>query len=218
MIKLSSCLCPPQVVWPVVVFSQCALTTDCIGATGGEKVADPTNCNQYYYCIGPGQPSIVPVPCNDPLAPYFDAGTSCDCSGTPAVCDSTPFCTYTCGTEDDINFVSDPDDCNLYHVCLPSGISGPLACTADEPYFDGTNEICVADEGVCCVAGPPSCGVTCLAAGTQIPDPYDCTMFYLCFGEGPANSIHASCPEGEVFDEEISDCSPTAECVEPCAG
>ncbi|KAK7083054.1 hypothetical protein SK128_005619 [Halocaridina rubra] len=187
---------------------------DCSAANAFDKVPDPNNCTNFYYCLADHTPTDQPVPC-PPGSSFPTDGTGTDCTG-PAAC--TPICGggsgvachLTCnGTGD---YISDPFDCNVYYECDAAGPLPGRNCPADRPHFDG--ESCVDNEDICCV---PGCDPVCEAAATQIPDPIDCTKFYICTGPGTPDSVlHFDCPSGENFDIGTGHCVAGAECKLLC--
>lgn len=189
----------------------------CTDNQPGDHVVDPRNCSQYYVCLDNEDPSSVPLAC-PPNTPYFDPSIE-DCITEHSSCAANctpPVCTMDCVTND---FIPDSEDCNMYYICLPAGVAGPIGCPPETPYFDSETELCVEDKTKCCSSPctPPICEIE----FTQIPDLTDCTKFFLCLVPGPAGSpdnMNLACPPGENYDISIDDCSPSAPCIQPCAG
>ncbi|XP_064095410.1 prolow-density lipoprotein receptor-related protein 1-like [Macrobrachium nipponense] len=187
---------------------------DCTSASPFDKVEDPYDCTQFYFCLADHTPADHSVPCPAGTAFNPDDG---DCTGA-VPCESLcgggggGGCHLTCNGTGDV--ISDPFNCNIFYECDAAGPQPPRTCPADRPYFDGTN--CVNDEAVCCI---PSCEPSCEAAATQVPDPRDCSKFYICMEAGtPDESLHFSCPSGQTFDIGTGHCSASAECKILCPG
>ncbi|KAK7083053.1 hypothetical protein SK128_005618 [Halocaridina rubra] len=188
---------------------------DCSAANPGDKVPDPVNCTNYYFCLADHNPSDLPLPC-PPGTSFPTDGTGTDCTGT-VPCDPIcgggggVACHITCnGTGD---YISDPFDCGTYYECDAAGPIVPgRVCPPDRPHFDG--ESCVNNADICCY---PGCSPVCEAAATQIPDPTDCTKFYICTEAGtPDESLHFPCPPGQNFDIGSGHCTAAAECKILC--
>ncbi|XP_063599181.1 protein psiA-like [Penaeus indicus] len=185
---------------------------DCTGKPAGSKVPDPKNCTQYYLCLNGEVPTDHPLWC-DP-GEIFDT-TLNECqpgSGCTDQCPATvPNCHFTCDGLYDL--VSDPSSCSQYFVCLPHGLE-PFGCPAGAPYFNG--ESCVDDKGACC---SDPCTPFCEAATTQVPDPTDCTKYYICLEPGLASEeYHFTCDAGQNFNLVTGRCDSGASCVILCGG
>ncbi|XP_050707552.1 uncharacterized protein LOC126992789 isoform X3 [Eriocheir sinensis] len=175
---------------------------DCTGMATGDKVVDPQNCTNYYFCFN-GQPALHPNSCGDDS--HFDpatlecvAGTECEsvCGGGGSGCAITCNATTT--------VVANLFDCSTYYFCTPSG---PVLaeCSADFPYFDGST--CTHDESVCC---SPYCDPYCDGSDfTMVPDPKDCGSFYVC-DEGvegePGEEFKYPCGDGKYFNIALGNC------------
>ncbi|XP_047484360.1 mucin-2-like [Penaeus chinensis] len=186
---------------------------DCTGKPAGSKVPDPRNCTQYYLCLNGEVPTDHPLWCEpgeifDTTLNECQVGTDCtdQCPAT------VPNCHFTCnGTYD---LVSDPSSCSQYFVCLPHGLEGPFGCPAGAPYFNGEN--CVDDKDTCC---SDPCTPFCEAAVTQVPDPTDCTKYYICLEPGLASEeYHFTCDAGQNFNYVTGRCDSGASCVILCGG
>ncbi|XP_069178529.1 uncharacterized protein [Procambarus clarkii] len=196
-------------LWVTEVFSACE--PDCSGKNPMDLVEDPLNCTNYYICVGDGEPSDVPIPCDSDTS--FNAVVG-NCSG-PADCHPTCTpspCHLTC--TGNMDMISDPKDCSIYYICSPGNIIGPYDCPADRPYFNG--ETCVKDNTVCC---GDLCNAYCQAGIAEIADPYDCHKFYMCPEAGPAEEkYHFTCPSGGTFDVAVGQCVVGAPCNILCSG
>lgn len=192
---------------------------DCSGAVAGDKVPDPTDCRNYYLCLGPDDPSSAPISCadDDPHKPYFDASEK-RCSDRDSHCVTLcvpPVCQLSCRETND--YIADPDNCNVFYICLPNGLSAAQYCPPEAPFFDSSRQRCSADSHECCDA----CIVYCPAANIEIPDPFDCTSFYVCMEVGPVDAeenYHLSCANGENYDATWGLCSPEVDCKILCGG
>nr|XP_053632546.1 uncharacterized protein LOC128688647 [Cherax quadricarinatus] len=183
-------------------------TPDCTGKNDGEKVPDPKNCTNYYFCKDE-IPSDHALPCDAGM--IFDNG---DCAPGPActpICEVT-VCPITCNGS--YSMISDPFDCSKYYICTAGQVNGPLTCPDDKPYFNGEN--CVKDKEVCCAV---SCTPYCGPGIVEAPDPVDCTKYYMCLEVGiPNEDYHFPCSSGEVFDFQTGRCSSDASCITLCTG
>lgn len=192
---------------------------ECTDVAPGKLVPDPKNCSQYYVCLNTGSPSAAPSVCDNGTNIYFNP-TEEECQGSATVChDLTcvlPRCQLACdGTTD---FVADPFDCNTYYECLPGEVSGPLTCPAAAPNYNSEREVCVADQSVCCTE---LCTPYCWVLYSQIPDPSDCAMFYVCMEVGLAaygSNLHESCNAGQNYEMRTQQCSSAAPCTTLCGG
>lgn len=180
---------------------------------------DPTDCHQYYYCIDATTPSDTPLSCpDDEIFNPSNTGPADVCMADDGTCVLTcvPDCTVFCVAPH--NFVGDSEDCSVYYSCsIPDWQNHPFRCSGQTPFFDGGSETCVSVDNVCC----GECYPYCFTAPSQIPDPTDCTRFYLCVTVGTIDSGGNSllhCPDGEHFDNVAAVCSPTAPCYQPCTG
>ncbi|XP_069991229.1 mucin-22-like [Penaeus vannamei] len=137
-----------------------------------------------------------------------------DSAGPPSLPEGralTP-CHFTCSTP--LEIINDQSSCSAFHVCFPDGPMGPFTCPGNT-YFHWESQTCVEDIGVCCSV---SCTPICTSVGVQIPDPTDCTKFYVCIEIGqPSEAVHLTCPSGKFFDAEAQRCLADAECEVVCA-
>ncbi|XP_050707548.1 spore coat protein SP70-like [Eriocheir sinensis] len=175
---------------------------DCTGMATGDKVVDPKNCTNYYFCFN-GQPAPHPNSCGntshfDPATLECVAGTDCE----PVCGGGGSGCAITCNATTTV--VANLFDCSTYYFCTPGG---PVLaeCSADFPYFDGSS--CTYDESVCC---SPYCDVNCDGSALAIvPDPKDCGSFYVC-EEGvegdPGEEFKYSCGAGKYFNIALGNC------------
>ncbi|ROT81206.1 uncharacterized protein [Penaeus vannamei] len=136
-----------------------------------------------------------------------------DSAGPPSLPEGralTP-CHFTCSAP--LEIINDQSNCSAFHVCLPDGPK-PFTCPGNT-YFHWESQTCVEDIGVCCSV---SCTPICTSVGVQIPDPTDCTKFYVCIEIGqPSEAVHLTCPSGKFFDAEAQRCLADAECEVVCA-
>lgn len=187
--------------------SDCAV--NCTGVETGTKFADPEDCRNFYICLEDGEPSDMPVACENSL--YFDVSSS-SCSDTaPASCEPCNYCHSRCepGITD---LIADPMDCQKYYVCLALDNIIPATCE-NNTYFNGSS--CVDDDTVCC----NPCAVYCPRGGIEIYDPQDCNMYYLCESEGyPTENYHFLCPDDKpFFDRKTFRCIDSDDvCENPC--
>ncbi|XP_071544982.1 uncharacterized protein [Panulirus ornatus] len=196
----------------VRVLCQDSCEPDCFQKPAGELVEDPMNCTKFYISIGHDLCTDVSVPCEpgnifDPGTKGCVAGTTCTPSCQPIACHLT--CNGTLDT------IADVKNCSLYYFCPVSGGMpiGPISCPADRPVFDGQN--CITDKSKCC---EDFCVPFCHPGLIQVPDPKDCTKFYVCVEEGPVDeNLHFSCDSGQHFDVTEGHCVSGGTCEALCA-
>ncbi|KAK7083050.1 hypothetical protein SK128_005615 [Halocaridina rubra] len=184
---------------------------DCTGRPDFTKVADPFNCTNYYICLYE-EPSPISIPCHE--GEFFEAG---DC--VPMInpcgpsCAPGASCSLTCDPKSPGGFINDPFSCNIYYECVVGGLISSV-CSESEPHFDSTSGKCVNDPSLCCA---PICTPYCYEKETLIPDPTDCTKFYICLDTGtPLEKYRMSCDEGKVFDVPLGMCTTTGVCQVLC--
>ncbi|KAK4323948.1 hypothetical protein Pmani_005407 [Petrolisthes manimaculis] len=183
----------------------------------GEPIASLCDCSDYYICLTDG-PSDTPFTCPTE-APYFDPDIP-GCGNDPSVCPTTApgSCPVMC-TVSTLGTIVDPTDCTKYYICDGSSLNpiGPVPCPSETPWFNGIE--CGGDQAGCCAGSSALCEPYCTATdlNNQIIDPDDCTKYYICLVEGPANELyHASCPSGQYFDMTTKHCSADASCTTLC--
>ncbi|KAG0715391.1 hypothetical protein GWK47_012033 [Chionoecetes opilio] len=192
---------------------------DCEGKMEGDKVRDPSNCLQYYYCSDPeGNGHMVasdePIICPD--GSYFNAAPHVmDCDAIPV---GTDYCVGLCNpcrlecSEPGI-LIADPMDCNAYKICLDEQPALHVSCPNEAPYFDYQANLC-SDSPEYCYDLCDTCQTYCTSTG-KVFDPQDCNGYYLC---DPPILTHFSCPDEEVFNVETLVCEETSEknCTSLC--
>ncbi|KAK3872846.1 hypothetical protein Pcinc_022101 [Petrolisthes cinctipes] len=186
----------------------------------GEAVVSLCDCQQFYICLFGDVPSDSPLTCpND--APYFDPDIPGYCGNDPSKC-PTPApgsCPVTCTDIVTPGAIVDPTDCTKFYICdgtSPDPI-GPATCQPETPWFNGVK--CGGDQAACCAGSSALCDPYCTGddINLQIIDPDDCTKYYICLVEGPANELyHPSCPSGQYFDITTRHCSADASCTTLC--
>ncbi|KAG7176127.1 Peritrophin-48-like 1 [Homarus americanus] len=188
---------------------------DCSKHNSGDSVRDPSDCTNYYECVDVGGeviPSTEPVPCGD--KDYFNPEHG-NCEPIDSADDS--FCDNLCNPcaiscKESGIVVPDPEDCNIYYVCLENEISLKQTCPYSAEYFDFRTGKCSQDDTVCyeyCDICKPHCTLP----DTKVPDPYDCNKFYQC---NPPHVVSFTCPHGEVFDRKLYECIAGANCIIDC--
>nr|XP_045598280.1 uncharacterized protein LOC123758204 [Procambarus clarkii] len=181
---------------------------DCSSLPALSMVADPLNCTQYYVCLADGTPSDSPEAC-PPNTSFNASGTPPGCTApTPCEppCQLPPNCTYQCGTG--VGEIFNPYDCNTFYVCMGVDPVGPFECPVNIPYFNGT--FCVPQKESCCT---DPCLAFCFEANIEIPDPYDCTRYFICDQTGlAAEEAHKTCASGSNFDLTTGRCVAGAPC------
>ncbi|XP_071544990.1 peritrophin-44-like isoform X2 [Panulirus ornatus] len=185
---------------------------DCSGAAAGTGVADPTDCSQYYLCMGDGTNFVGPFPCPDGEV-FDDTEKKCMDGGTCTPACVPQECHLACDGYP--SSVADPKDCGKFQVCVAEDTTLSMTCPSDKPYFDGGNLTCGTDLSKCC---DNLCVPYCFTAGTNIPDPLDCTSYYMCAADNspPTDDIHMSCPVGQNFNILTGMCAKGAPCTILC--
>ncbi|XP_069179291.1 uncharacterized protein [Procambarus clarkii] len=173
-------------------------------------VADPLDCTRYYLCLGDDNlPSDSSIAC--PTGESFDPTTfACkfQLSCLPS-CD-LQFCHLQCNTA--VMNIFDPNNCSIFYQCVGGLPIGPFVCPVHLPYFDGQS--CGTDKSTCC---SDPCLAYCFEEDMEIPDPHDCTRYYICTGTGPATEKeHQTCSSGSNFDVSTGRCVAGAPCNIPC--
>ncbi|XP_042867653.1 peritrophin-1-like [Penaeus japonicus] len=201
-----------------VSLSEQVCAPDCSGVDPGVNVRDPTDYTKYYICLdvdGSGNllPSSESVPC--PPGKFFNDGHTlpkCDpIEDMPDVvvrttCDPCkPHC-----PEGGI-VTPHPTDCSRYYVCLNDGHTVEYEC-ATGYYFDYIAGVCSEDRTHCYEYCDP-CQPHCTHVYQRVPDPYNCTKFYLCTVGGV---VSFKCPYGKVFNEELHLCQTGINCINNC--
>ncbi|XP_063591477.1 peritrophin-1-like [Penaeus indicus] len=191
---------------------------DCSGVDPGVRVRDPTDFTKYYICLdvdGSGNllPSSDSVSC--PPGEFFnDQHTLPRCDpieDTPeiimtATCDPCkPHCPET-------GMVAPhPTDCSRYYVCLNDGHAIEYDCGAGY-YFDYIDGVCSEDNSRCYQYCDP-CKPHCTHVYQRVPDPYNCTKFYLCT---LGDVVSFKCPYQMVFNKESHLCEKSINCITNC--
>lgn len=192
---------------------------DCSGVDPGVRVRDPTDFTRYYICLdvdGSGNllPSSDSVQC--PPGQFFnDAHTLPRCDPiedtpeviTTATCDP---CEAHCPEAGML--APHPTDCSRYYVCLADGLAIEHDCEAGY-YFDYKTGMCSEDESYCYQYCDP-CKPHCTHVYQRVPDPYNCTKFYLCIVGG---SVSFKCPHQMVFNAESHLCEKSVNCINNCS-
>lgn len=130
----------------------CPAEPDCSGCPDAALVADPEDCRGFYICTSE-VPSSLPLDC--PAGQVFNAsGHECvdgdACEECPVV-PPTGSCSYECVADGPPN-VSSQFDCGVFYECDGTTVTGPVACDASTPFFNG--EDCQTDERLCCHCHP----------------------------------------------------------------
>ncbi|MPC71412.1 hypothetical protein E2C01_065689 [Portunus trituberculatus] len=184
---------------------------DCKGHSEGDFVEDPVDCTKFYVCVHEDEPSQHPIACEPPTGVFDPVNGLCISGDTCVSSCGGETCHLRCRGNQDL--VANPENCREYFQCDSNlDLQGPMTCPSERPYFDGWN--CVEDSWKCCT---PECSPYCHTGDVQIIDPYDCTKYYICSGEGPAHEAnHHSCPHGETFQSSSSNCKAGAPCLTLC--
>jgi len=181
------------------------------GTTEGTKVADPTDCYQYYVCSDPTGNgtdfirSSEPLTCPDgtwfnrnPSNGKDPACTTVPSGGLEGVCEPCNPCAVECGGDASGTLIPDPYDCTGFYHC-PDHEGGDLSyfsCLPDE-VFVYQLQSCVAN-GTCYDACDP-CGVYCTKEG-RATNPTDCTTYYYCEPDSVPDMVVFPCGEGSFYN------------------
>ncbi|KAK8379250.1 hypothetical protein O3P69_019237 [Scylla paramamosain] len=191
---------------------------DCNGKEFGDQVTDPLECHNYYLCFGNNVVSDHSVPCEN--GTYFnetEGGCIAETDSCTNACGGGSGglgCKLTCNrtSSGELELISDID-CSKYYICLAGGVSQPIVCPSDHPYFDGAK--CGDDPSSCCTR---ICEPYCPGPSAIVPDPKDCKRFYFCSEEGtPDEDFAFKCPDGKNFNLQLGECTSDAECVIICS-
>ncbi|EAT48380.1 AAEL000585-PA, partial [Aedes aegypti] len=205
----------------------------CNGVSNAIQVPNPRACNQFYVCVDEiGFPQI----CGPGLWFNEDQQTclppgeaSCELGPPTTTTVTTPSPYERCHGEEDNRLLRNDFYCYRYYQCIDE-VAYPMICRPGR-WFDLERQVCdlsaniylcsettttscVAPDQVECPHGlrpTPSpiegiCdGVT---SGTKVPNPEDCTWFYICVQGRPYAS---PCGEGMAFDKTLLTCVPEAD-------
>ncbi|XP_042890598.1 mucin-2-like [Penaeus japonicus] len=143
-------------------------------------------------------------------------------------------CQPTCLIPD--SWLADPTDCHYFYVChfidYFSMKPQRIKCPEDKPVFSQDEGKCmssiqcvVACPGITATAPPPapdatSCQPKCIIPNSLVPDPMDCTHYYICVflrGQTP-HPVRARCPSTKPFFHRTKfRCEAEARCIEMCS-
>ncbi|EDV96594.1 GH16338 [Drosophila grimshawi] len=186
-------------------------TNNCANPCEGKDdmwVADPTDCNYYFYCRN-GEP--LSGHCEE--SQHFNEATqSCEykddslCVYVANICELVP---------DKTKFRQE-DDCNEYYECK-SGKHSLKTC-ASTKYFDVESGSCVDKSKVDCNAHSKK--NVCLSKTKPLkgfqPDKATCRGYFYCNDFGSVHDVSPSwyqCQEGYFFDETTKKCDIASEVV-----
>ncbi|XP_042242038.1 uncharacterized protein LOC121879448 [Homarus americanus] len=108
--------------------------------------------------------------------------------------------------------VRDPTDCTKYYVCINAGgqlipSTEPEDCT-DGDYFEYHRSRCEPISGAPVNFCSPLCNPCvpyCEHAGQLTPDPFDCSIYYVCLDDG--HLLQQDCPyDAGYFNFRTGDC------------
>ncbi|XP_045619746.1 peritrophin-48 [Procambarus clarkii] len=176
---------------------------NCSAVDNGDKVPDPTNCLQFYFCVSQ-EPTPEAFPCDDGMV--FDSATS-ECVVGDTCTNICSACSYECpDSPDKPKYFADRYDCNIYYDC---GLETQHSCPDDKQFFDGS--VCQSDESNCC-----SCKPFCSGSDLYkyVIDPTNCKQYFFCDKEG-IPEFSTECASGN-FDITSGKCSDTAPCITLC--
>ncbi|XP_045619745.1 peritrophin-48 [Procambarus clarkii] len=200
-VVLVLCLVSPELVHTSKTESCPA--ADCSGVADGHMVPDPTNCRQFYFCVGE-EPTAEAFPCDDGMV-FDSAESKCVVGDTCSNICST--CSYECpDSPEPPPYFSDRYDCKIYYDC---GSKGQHSCPNDNQFFDGSH--CQSDESKCCSC-KPYCSESDLYGG--VIDPTNCKRYFFCSEIG-IPEYSTECVSGN-FDLISGTCSDTAPCLTYC--
>ncbi|XP_062713076.1 uncharacterized protein LOC109421758 isoform X2 [Aedes albopictus] len=187
--------------------------TRCYGREDLSRFENDDYCYRFFQCKN-GVP--YPMICSGELWFAEDRQqcvpqTEVECEGADRIPDVPPtegICTGVANGRQ----VSHPLFCNQFYVCIEQ-VGFPQICPFGL-WFDVDHQSCVAPDLVECPHGlrptPSPIEGICYgaASGTKVPNPEDCTWFYICIQEQPYAS---PCAEGMAFDKVLLTCVPEAD-------
>ncbi|XP_071544983.1 uncharacterized protein [Panulirus ornatus] len=185
---------------------------DCSGKNPGDAVPDPKDCTRYYLCLDDGVYLEDPFSCPDGETFVLPEG-QCKANGPCMTLCPPKECQMTCDGYP--SKVADPRDCSRFYVCTDEDTVVPMSCPSDKPYFDGAALVCGTDLSACC---SDPCNPFCFTAGTNVPDPLDCSRYYICSDDNVpvSEGSHMCCPVGQNFNILFGRCSEGAPCTILC--
>ncbi|XP_069970527.1 mucin-2 [Penaeus vannamei] len=143
-------------------------------------------------------------------------------------------CQPTCLIPD--SWLADPTDCHYFYVChfidYLSMKPQRIRCPEDKPVFSQDEGKCMASiqcvvtcPGAVAPMPPPtpdttSCQPKCVIPNSLVPDPMDCTHYYICvFLRGlTPHPVRARCPSTKPFFHRTKlRCEAEARCIEMCS-
>ncbi|XP_068231665.1 uncharacterized protein [Palaemon carinicauda] len=149
--------------------------------------------------------------------------------------DNPSECSPTCLVPD--SWLPDPTDCHYFYVChfLNDIISKPrrIACPANRPVFSRDEGRCQAKAPCVVTCQKPvtisptaptdimntDCNPKCLIPYSSVPDPSDCTRYYICIflNDLTLEPVRGKCPRTKPFFDPVSmECSKFVNCNTRC--
>jgi len=178
-----------------------------VSLTEGTKVADPTNCLQYYVCSDPGLTgdnyllSKEPLPCEEGM--YFNPtpgnGREPGCytvpeGGLDGLCEMCDPCAIDCSQSPGA-LIPDPLDCRGFYHCTADEVPPYFQCL-NGTLFDFASETCLPEGDAICFTACDPCSVYCVKEG-RMPNPRDCTSYHYC--EPRSGVANFSCEGSQGF-------------------
>ena len=176
------------------------------------RIADPSNCRQYYFCNKDQLYSEHPFKCASSYVFMPDNGT-CELGAfCSPPCDRFKRCHYSCYPGSQHYLVADRVDCTTYHVCNPNNtyVVETRHCTVTKPYFNGA--FCQEDIEQCCNC-QPYCSDS--DVGSAVIDPVDCRRYFKCWVVGIPFFV-SHCPSGTYFNTTTGACDEETTCELTC--
>ncbi|XP_058064606.1 LOW QUALITY PROTEIN: uncharacterized protein LOC131214247 [Anopheles bellator] len=190
----------------------------CVGVEDFSFVEDEDFCYRYYQCV-----NGIPYPLICPNDQWFDLrrqvcdstdNVECEPHGVlPPPLPTDGICT---GLTNSVQ-VLHPVFCNRFYICVDQ-VGFPQSCAAGL-WFDESRQTCASPLEVECPNGltttPSPIQGICdnVPAGTYVPNPLDCSRYYVCVNYYPYS---LACPGGTWFDRNRLQCVPIdeAECAD----
>ncbi|KAK3872845.1 hypothetical protein Pcinc_022100 [Petrolisthes cinctipes] len=210
-------MCCTVAATPLKPFIQKSQCPD-ICESGIPKIRYPTDCRLYYDCTLPDIPLYCPL---DYL--YFD-GNNCQteveecCAPIPTTTTALPTAPPTAAPPTATPPTAAPPTAAPPTAAPPTTAPPTAAQTTATPPT-------AAPPPTTTTAPPSSYPMDCLPIpdcsllppGSQLPNPKDCTQFFICFPDGTLSTDSYPCPENESFHPVILECVSNPSGVDiPC--
>ncbi|XP_062564148.1 protein obstructor-E-like [Armigeres subalbatus] len=181
----------------------------CLGRPDGFFANDFRECEAFFTCV---RQTAVPGRCPDGFH-FNEEEQKCDYPWN-VVCLICEESTTEPGVNPIPEFFPIENECRKYTLCA-GGIGFLRECSAGL-MFDPVLRICDVEDNVNCLQGICPNDINPEQA-TMVPDPRDCSRYYICFRREPVGGISHACNDGLLFDPISRRCDLAAnvECLVP---